>query len=187
MAEQPREETRQREADVAALIAELADKQAAVRRRARERLVSLGTPAVGFLVELLGHRKSHVRWEAAKALAGIGDPGTAGDLVRAMEEDEDGDVRWLAAEGLIALGREGLGPLLAALADRPGSLTLRQGAHHVCRSLGRLKAYKAVQPVTAALDEPDPELALPSACRSAVDQLGLVPGLIVRGGAGRSG
>ncbi len=187
MAKVPRENSTRQEADIPALIAKLADKNGAARRRARERLVALGGPAVGFLIELLGHHKAHLRWEAAKALGGIGDPRTAADLVLALEEDEDGDVRWLAAEGLIALGWDGLRPLLEALANRPGSVTLRDGAHHVCHNLGRRKAFKAVRPVLVALNEPDPELAVPLVTRVALDELVLVLGLVRRGGVGLGG
>ena len=176
MANETREKSPHQETDVPALIAMLSDKDGVVRRRARERLVALDGPAVRYLVELLSHRKVHLRWEAAKALSGIGDPRTATDLVRVLEEDEDEDVRWLAAEGLIALGWDGVRPLLRALADRPGSLTLRDGAHHVCHNLSRRKVYAGLKPVVTALDEPVPELAVPSVARAALDKLVLVFG-----------
>ena len=50
------------------LIAALASPSPAARRQARETLVALGKPAVPSLIQLLSHRKPHVRWEAAKAL-----------------------------------------------------------------------------------------------------------------------
>ena len=170
-----------REGEIAKLLVALADKDGDVRRHARERLVTLGGPAVELLLELLTHHKAHIRWEAAKALGGIRDPRSATELLKALEEDEDEDVRWLAAEGLIALGWHGLRPLLEALADRPGSVTLRAGAHHVCHGLGRCKAYEAVRPMLAALNEPDPELAVPSVARSTLDALALAFGPSGRG------
>ena len=109
------------------------------RRKAREALVALGTPAVPSLIQLLSHRKPHVRWEAAKAIGGIGDPIAAFALVNALK-DRDGDVRWLAAEGLAALGRDALPPLLAALIDPSNDrLAVRGAAHHVCHVLVRKK------------------------------------------------
>ena len=99
------------------LIAALASPSPVARRKAREALVALGKPAVPSLIQLLSHRKPHVRWEAAKALGGIADPIAAFALVNALK-DRDGDVRWLAAEGLAALGRDALHPLLAALIER---------------------------------------------------------------------
>jgi HEAT repeat protein len=49
--------------------------------------------------------------------------------------DNDFEVRWLATEGLISIGTACLKPLLEALAEKPGSLDLRQGAHHVLHDL----------------------------------------------------
>jgi hypothetical protein len=63
---------------------------------------------------------SRTRWEAAKALSEIADPLAATALVNALEDD-DADIRWVASEGLTALGRDGLEPLLAALLERAGS------------------------------------------------------------------
>ena len=76
--------------------------------------MATGKPAVPSLIQLLSHRKTHVRWEAAKALCGIADPIAATALVNALDDTDD-DVRWLAAEGVTALGRDGLQPLLTAM------------------------------------------------------------------------
>ena len=105
---------------VHSLVGDLTSRARATREKARESLVALGKPAVPSLIPLLSHRKPHVRWEAAKTLCDIADPIAATALVNALE-DEDGDVRWLAAEGLIALGRDGLQPLLTALLERAQS------------------------------------------------------------------
>jgi len=159
------------EVDIPALIAALHDKDAVARRRARDQLVALGKPSVGALVELFKMPKSHVRWEAAKALSGIADPTAASILVEVLENDEDSDVRWLAAEGLIAVGRGGLLPLLAALADRPKSTTLQEGAYRVCHHLRRRKAFEMVKHVLAALKDPEPELAIPQAIHTVLEEL----------------
>ena len=89
-------------ATIPELIAALASPSPVARRKARDALVALGKPAVPSLIQLLSHRKLHVRWEAAKALGGIADPIAASALVNALD-DRDGDVRWLAAEGLAVL------------------------------------------------------------------------------------
>ena len=148
-------------AEIPALIAGLAHKNAVVRRRARNGLIAAGTPAVDSLMELLGDRKAHVRWEAAKALGSIGDPKAAPILVEVLEEDDDFDVRWLAGQALTALGREGLRPLLLALADRPHSITLQEGAYHVCHRLSQIQAYRLVKPVLAALRCSSPNWSFP--------------------------
>ena len=106
-----------RDARIPLMVTDLASPDPAVRTKARKSLVVLGKRTVPSLIPLLSHRKPHVRWEAAKALCGIADPLAASALVNALD-DRDGDVRWLAAEGLAALGLKGLQPLLAALIGR---------------------------------------------------------------------
>jgi len=46
-------------------------------------------------------------------------------------EDNDFGVRWAAAVALAEAGDRALPPLLRALIDRPNSVWLRQGAHHI--------------------------------------------------------
>ena len=106
--------------DIPELVSALANSDPAARTKVRKAVVAIGKPTVPSLIQLLSHRKPHVRWEAAKALCGIADPIAAYALVNALD-DPDGDVRWLAAEGLAALGRDGLQPLLAALLERARS------------------------------------------------------------------
>ena len=137
--------------------------------------MALGKPAVPSLIQLLSHRKPHVRWEAAKALGGIADPIAASALVNALD-DRDGDVRWLAAEGLAALGRDALQPLLAALIQRARSGWLCEGAHHVCHVLVRKRRLGPIlRPLLAALEQSEPEAAAPLAAYTALSRLRELP------------
>jgi HEAT repeat protein len=154
--------TPQEAAEIKRLITELADEDPIKREHARKTLVKMKNKAVQSLIKILRDARAHVRWESAKALGSIGDPAAAVALVGALE-DRDTDVRWLAGEGLIALGRSGLEPLLAMLADRPKSAWLREGAHHVFHDLAKKKSFAFVKPLLAALDDEDPELAVPLA------------------------
>ena len=115
-----------REPRIRSLLDSLASRDPVLREQARETLVVVGKPAVPLLIPLLSHRKPHVRWEAAKTLCDIADPIAATALVNILD-DSDGDVRWLAAEGLAALGRDGLHPLLAALLDRAQIILVLRG------------------------------------------------------------
>jgi hypothetical protein len=161
--------------DIPGLLLALASPTPAARRKAREALVALGRPAVPSLIQLLSHRKPHVRWEAAKALGGIADPIAAFALVSALT-DRDGDVRWLAAEGLAALGRDALPPLLAALIERADSDWLCDGAHHVCHVLIRKRGLGPVlRPLLAALEQSEPEAASPLAAYTALSRLRELP------------
>jgi len=119
---------------IPSLAADLASLSPVARRNARKALVAIGKLAVPSLIRLLSHRKPLVRWEGAKSLCGIADPLAASALVNALD-DRDGDVRWLAAEGLAVLGQESLQPLLAALIQRAESCWFCEGAHHVCHTL----------------------------------------------------
>ena len=156
---------------ISEMLVALVSPSPVARRKAREALVALGTPAVPSLIQLLSHRKPHVRWEAAKAIGGIGDPIAAFALVNALK-DRDGDVRWLAAEGLAALGRDALPPLLAALIERAESDSLCEGAHHVCHVLVKKRGLgQILRPLLAALGQSEPEVAAPLAAYTALSQL----------------
>jgi HEAT repeat protein len=153
------------------LVSALANRNPTARTKARKELVAVGRPAVPALIQLLSHRTQHVRWEAAKTLCEIADPLSAFALVNALD-DRDGDVRWLAAEGLVALGKEGLQPLLAALLQRAQSSGLCEGARHVCQTLAnKRKLGPILRPVVAALNEPEPAVAAPSAAYVALSRL----------------
>jgi HEAT repeat protein len=159
------------EGRVPSFVADLASPDPVVRRKARGALVAMGEPAVPSLIQLLSHRRPHVRWEAAKALCGIADPIAASALVNALD-DRDGDVRWLAAQGLAALGREGLQPLLAALLQRAQSCSFCESAHHVCHTLvKRKKLGPILRPLLAALKESELEVAVPPAAYAALARL----------------
>jgi hypothetical protein len=156
---------------IAELVNSLASPSAMVRERARASLVAIGKPAVPLLVPLLSHRATHVRWEAGKALCEIADPLAASALVDSLE-DREADVRWVASEALIALGRSGLQPLLAALLRRANSLWFRDGVHHVCHTLAsRRRLGPILRPVLAALRESEPEMAVPLAAYTALLKL----------------
>ena len=144
------------------LIEELECNDPVQREVARHVLVRLGTPevTVALVGELLDPRQ-HVRWEAAKALGGLRDPVSAPALLEALD-DNDGDVRWVAAEGLIALGRVGLLAALHGLTKHAHSPAFRKSAHHVLHVLLRQgDSPGTIAPVLAALEQPDAAIAAP--------------------------
>jgi HEAT repeat protein len=132
--------------------------------------VALGAPAVGPLVEALSGGEDEVRWEAARALAEIGDRAAAPALVAALE-DPSCDVRWIAGVALIALERGGLVPLLRALVERASARRLRQGAHHVLYGLSSRGWADQVAPVLSALEDIEPAAAVPLAAQSVLDSI----------------
>lgn len=100
------------------------------RQRAREALVAKGKDVIGFLMELLAHPKHIYRWEAVKALDEIGHPASMPLFIQALEDDNC-DVRWIAAKGLIKHGMLSVGPLLKSLIEKSDSVFVLAGAHHV--------------------------------------------------------
>lgn len=142
-----------------ALLASLRSRDGSVRQKARETLTSMGKRAVRQLIPLLEDPKDNVRWEAAKALADIGDARAASSLVTTLEDENTG-VRWLAAVGLIAMGRDALVPMLEALMERSDSVWLRDGAHHVLHDLAKGDLEDLLTPIVAALESSDPEFGL---------------------------
>jgi HEAT repeat protein len=153
------------------LIKQLSNRDGVERQKARDALVKIGRPAVLLLSGLVENPNHHVRWEATKALGEIGDPAAAPALVTALNSDED-DIRWLAADGLVSLGLDGVGPLLQELIVNSGSCQLREGAHHVVRELVRRGHKQLLAPILDALSGPAAEDTVPVAAEKALEQLG---------------
>jgi HEAT repeat protein len=141
-----------------------------VRVKARRNLVEIGGPAVEPLTKALSSRNRWMRWEAAKALGQIGDPEAAQALVRALE-DKIFDVRWLAAEGLISIGKKALVPLLEALLERSDSPWMREGAHHVLHDIDNSGISEIILPILNALEGMEADLEAPIMAEAALSKL----------------
>jgi HEAT repeat protein len=152
------------------LIAALSSLDDFTRVEARNALVAMGSQSIPFLAEALKGPDLLRKWEAAKALGEICDPRAVPALVEALD-DEQFDVRWLAAEGLIEMNVKSLRPLFQALMEHADSVMLRQGAHHVLHDLakGELRVYLA--PVLIALESMEPGSQLPRAVSHALESL----------------
>jgi HEAT repeat protein len=151
-------------------VKELRSKDGLVRVKARRKLVVIGGPAVGPLAKALSSRNRWMRWEAAKALGQIGDSEAAQALVRALE-DKIFDVRWLAAEGLITIGKKALVPLLEALLERSDSPWMREGAHHVLHDMDKSDISEMILPILNALEGMEADLEAPIAAETALSKL----------------
>jgi HEAT repeat protein len=127
------------------------------RKWAWETLTLLGEPAVLRLRELLSSGNKRIRWEAARGLAAMVDPGSVQAFVELLA-DEHSEVRWLAGSGLISLGPRSVVPVLESLIQHPDSLGHQQVARRVLRGLSSdndvLK--EIVRPVIGALEHSDP-------------------------------
>ncbi len=155
---------------VDALVRTLNDEHPAERGRARATLIHMGRPVVPRLIEALRGPSAHARWEVARALAAIRDPGAAAALVEALE-DEMLEVRWVAEGGIIDLKRDGLSALLHGLITHSGSERFREAAHRILTAMARGENALIARPVLEALEGPAPILAAPVAAFTALSHL----------------
>jgi HEAT repeat protein len=125
------------------------------RVEARKALEAMGRQVVPFLVE---------------ALSEIRDPKAVPALVMALE-DEEFDIRWLAAKGLIEMNVKGLKPLFQALIEHADSVLLREGAHHVLHDLAKGELRKYLAPMLIALEDMDSTVQVPIAASHALAAL----------------
>src|SRR5690348_13077149 len=133
------------------LVRGLDGSSAVSSQEARRELVAMGEPVAPLLLEALRSPNAQTRWEAAKGLGELALPATAGGLVDALV-DEDGGVRWVASEALIAIGAPALDPLLHALMKHSEDTWLCEGAHHVLTALRAGMVRNIVRPVITALE-----------------------------------
>ncbi len=164
------EKTEKEPETIGALIRNLGNDDGMERVKARKSLVTIGKKAVAPVTEAMRNSNKYwERWEAVKTLAQIGDPASAQTLVNALESEEFA-VRWIAAEGLIHIGKEAMKPLLNALIERPDSLWLREGAHHVLHDLRDRNLRQSTKPLVAALEE-NPSLDVSFKAREVLDEI----------------
>jgi len=162
--------TEDKDQKIRKLIMTLSSDNDSIRKEARQSLVAIGSPAVPALIEALKQKDDHVRREAVKALCEIDDPELAPALIKTLE-DEEFDIRWLAAEGIIGLGMNGLKPLLQALIDHGDSPLLLEGAHHVIHYMAKGGLRKYLGPVLSSLEGIGAAVKAPNAAFHALEML----------------
>ncbi|MCL4562780.1 MAG: HEAT repeat domain-containing protein [Chloroflexi bacterium] len=146
------------------LVTALGELNDVKRFQARKALVLMGSKAVPALREKLKDPNHLVRWGVVKTLCEIGDPTTAPLLVQILEDDVF-DIRWLASEGLIAMGFAGLEPLLLALVHQSDIASLREGALHILHVHSRLGMGTLLSPIISALEGMEPAVTVPPAAQ----------------------
>lgn len=158
------------ESSIELLVNALASDDIALRSHAFRALIRRGTIATVAVAELLKSPNERVRWEATKALGKIGGKDAAEALAAALD-DESLDVRWLAADGLIAIGMVSLVPLLRGLIHRPESALLREASRHVLRSLLQNESAHLISPVLSSLEAGIPVEEVPVAAHDALNKM----------------
>jgi HEAT repeat protein len=158
------------EVDIESLVALLDSNNPVEREQARESLISSGRAAVVPVLQQLKKGNQRSGWEAAKILGAIGDPAAASALTELLDH-EDHDIRWVAAESLIALGREGLRQVLMALLSKADSIWVQKSAHHVVSRFVKDRSYQFLNPLLSAFDAFEPAVAIPHAAFCALHEL----------------
>ena len=130
----PNVEALKAEQDIKGLIRLLDHRNVDIQWQSADALGSLGTIATLPLITALNHRKTAVRLGAIEALGTIRDQRSGKPLICLLQQDENVEVRWVAALALGNLGSpEAINPLVRALKDP--DRYIRYGAAQALQSL----------------------------------------------------
>lgn len=143
------------------------------RKEARETVVLIGDRAAHDVAALLDGPGKKVRWEAAKILAAMVEPSSLPTFL-ALLRDHESDLRWIAADGLIALGPRSVVPLLESLLNGAPVKGQAEMSARVLRNLATDNEVLAriVAPVLEALKDPvvvDPVIVQPRVSQALSD------------------
>jgi hypothetical protein len=97
---------------------------------ARSDLVRMGKSIIPQMHKLLESENRLLRMEAVKIVELIADRKSIPILINLLD-DKEFEIRWIAAEGLIKIGRRSILPLLKSIRDGKSSFLHNKGAHHV--------------------------------------------------------
>lgn len=114
-------------------------------------LGKIGKSILPMLHEIICSEIGHVRMEAVKVVKYIADKRSIPILIYLLDESETG-IRWIAAEGLVNIGRSSILPLLQSIRDRKNPAYLYRGAHHVLTSLLYADEKEELKPLLSSLD-----------------------------------
>lgn len=119
---------------------------------ARSTLAGMGKTIIPKMHKLLDSENGLIRMEAAKIVELIADRRSIPLLINLLD-DKEFEIRWIAAEGLIKIGRRSILPLIKSVRDGDSSYFLNKGAHHVLNSLLNESEKKKLNPLLLSLDD----------------------------------
>jgi hypothetical protein len=138
--------------NLAGLIKEsLESKSLSKKISARETLVKMGKTILPHLNKLLDSENDLLRMEVAKIVELIADRRSIPLLINLLD-DPFFDIRWIAAEGLIKIGRWSICPLLKSVRDGRSSLFFNRGTHHILIGLVKENEKSKLMPLLESLD-----------------------------------
>jgi HEAT repeat protein len=119
---------------------------------ARGALIKMGKTILPHMYQLMETENDLLRMEAAKIIELIADKSSIPVLINYLE-DKQFEVRWMAAEGLIRIGRMSLLPVLKSIRDGKSSFIHNKGAHHVLLGLLNGKEKENLLSLFHSLDD----------------------------------
>jgi len=117
----------------------------------RETLVMMGNRIIPQIHNLLSSENDSLRTEAAKITKLIADRRSIPPLINLLD-DSLFEIRWIAAEGHIEIGRRSICPLLKSVRDGRSSLFFNRGTHHILLGLLNKKEKDELIPLLQSLD-----------------------------------
>ena len=118
--------------------------------KAKQYFVKEGENILPVMHKLLKSHSRIIRKESIKVVELIAHKSSI-PIAIDMLRDRETDIRWIAAETLIRIGRDSINPLLEALVANGTSYYLRQGAHHVLAELVNEKDPKELKQLVHVL------------------------------------
>jgi len=147
------EELKELPDDLAFLIRELLDdKNYPENHNSRILLVKKGKTILPHLYKLLKSDNKILRAEVAKIVEQISDRRSIKVLISLLNDPEF-EVRWIAAEGLVKIGRSTIIPLLKLIRDGGGNYFVNHGVHHILTSLLNEKEKKRISGFLLSLED----------------------------------
>jgi HEAT repeat protein len=139
--------------NLGSLILELLDKKNFdLKLDARNTLAKMGKTILPQLHMLLLTGNVDLRKEVAKVVELIASNQSIPVLITLLD-DVDFDIRWIAAEGLIKIGRKSIVPLLESIRDGNSSYFTDKRAHHVLEHLLTESEKNELETLLLSLDD----------------------------------
>jgi hypothetical protein len=123
-----------------------------VKLDARSALVDMGKKILPQLHMLLSSSNVDLRKEVAKVVELIASNLSIPILITLLD-DNDFDIRWIAAEGLIKIGRSSIVPLLESIRDGKSTYFIDKRAHHVLENLLKESEKNDLETLLLSLDD----------------------------------
>ena len=139
--------------NLSSLIKESLDSKNSVKKlAARSTLIGMGKTIIPKLHRLLNSENALLRMEAAKIVELIADRRSIPFLINLLD-DKEFEIRWIAVEGLIKIGRRAILPLLKSIRDGKSTFIFNKGAHHVLLSLLKEDEKNKLTTLLLSLDD----------------------------------